>query len=59
MFEDLGESLAEEALTKAELASGIAGIIACRKLAQAAAGENLNVDQPKVSHVLAQAGDEL
>jgi predicted XRE-type DNA-binding protein len=52
VFEDLDVSSAEEALTKAELASRIAGIIARRKLTQAAAGEILGVDQPKVSALL-------
>ena len=46
------EPSADEALTKAELAARIAKIIASRKLTQAAAGEILGVDQPKVSALL-------
>ena len=52
VFKDLDVSSADEALTKAELAARIAGIIAKRKLTQAAAGEILGVDQPKVSALL-------
>ncbi|MEI7704932.1 MAG: XRE family transcriptional regulator [Deltaproteobacteria bacterium] len=43
-------------MTKAELAARIAGIIASRKLTQAAAGEILGVDQPKVSALLRGRG---
>jgi predicted XRE-type DNA-binding protein len=52
VFKDLDVSSADEALTKAELAARIAGIIAKRKLTQAAAGEILGVDQPKVSALM-------
>jgi predicted XRE-type DNA-binding protein len=52
VFKDLGVPSADEALTKAELAARIAEIIASRKLTQAAAGEVLGVDQPKVSALL-------
>jgi predicted XRE-type DNA-binding protein len=52
VFKDLGVPSADEALTKAELAARIAEIIASRKLTQAAAGEVLRVDQPKVSALL-------
>lgn len=52
VFKDLDVSSADEALTKAELAARIAEIIARRKLTQAAAGEILGVDQPKVSALL-------
>jgi predicted XRE-type DNA-binding protein len=52
VFKDLDVSSADEALTKAELAARIAEIIARRKLTQAAAGELLGVDQPKVSALL-------
>lgn len=49
VFRDLDLPAADEALTKAELASRIAGIIAARKLTQAAAAALLGVDQPKIS----------
>ena len=52
VFEDLEISRPEEALAKAELASRIASIIGHRNLNQAAAGEILGVDQPKVSALL-------
>lgn len=49
VFRDLDLPAADEALTKAELAARIAGIIASRKLTQAAAAAILGVDQPKIS----------
>ncbi len=49
VFEDLGHPRPAEALAKAELARKIAEVIAKRRLAQAAAAELLNLDQPKVS----------
>ena len=52
VFKDLEVPSADEALTKAELAARIAGIIGSRKLTQAAAGTILGVDQPKVSALL-------
>ena len=52
VFEDLEVPRAEEAMAKAELASRIAVIVSRRKLTQAAAGEILGVDQPKVSALL-------
>ena len=52
VFEDLEVPFPEEALAKAELASRIAVIIGNRRLTQAAAGEILGVDQPKVSALL-------
>jgi predicted XRE-type DNA-binding protein len=52
VFKDLDVPSADEAMTKAELAARIAEIIARRKLTQAAAGEILGVDQPKVSALL-------
>ena len=52
VFRDLDVALADEALTKAELAARIANVIGSRKLTQAAAGAILGVDQPKVSALL-------
>jgi predicted XRE-type DNA-binding protein len=52
VFKDLDVPSADEAMTKAELAARIAQIIARRNLTQAAAGEILGVDQPKVSALL-------
>ena len=52
VFRDLDLPSAEEALAKAELAARIAEIIAGMKLTQAAAGEVLGVDQPKVSALM-------
>ena len=52
VFKDLDVPSADEGLTKAELAARIAEIIASRKLTQAAVGEILGVDQPKVSALL-------
>jgi predicted XRE-type DNA-binding protein len=49
VFEDLGHPRPAEALAKAELARKIAGLIAKRRLTQAAAAELLHIDQPKVS----------
>ena len=49
VFADLGHPRPAEALAKAELARKIAGVIAKRRLTQAAAAELLNIDQPKVS----------
>jgi predicted XRE-type DNA-binding protein len=52
VFGDLDLPSAEEALAKAELAARIAEIIAGMKLTQAAAGEALGVDQPKISALM-------
>jgi predicted XRE-type DNA-binding protein len=52
VFRDLGVPRPEEALAKAELAAWIAGIVARRKLTQAAAAAVLGVDQPKVSALM-------
>jgi predicted XRE-type DNA-binding protein len=52
VFRDLDLPSAEEALAKAELAARIAEIIAGMKLTQAAAGEILGVDQPKISALM-------
>ena len=49
VFKDLGHPRPAEALAKAELARKIGTLIAKRGLTQAAAGELLKVDQPKVS----------
>jgi predicted XRE-type DNA-binding protein len=49
VFADLGFSDAEERQTKLRLAHAINGVIARRRLTQAAAAEKLGVNQPKVS----------
>ena len=49
VFKDLGHPRPAEALAKAELARKIGTLIAKRGLTQAAAGELLKVDKPKVS----------
>ncbi|WP_375429633.1 helix-turn-helix domain-containing protein [uncultured Sphingomonas sp.] len=49
MFADLGYPDAEERQTKLRLADAINGVIARRRLTQAAAAEKLTVNQPKVS----------
>lgn len=49
VFADLQYPDAEEALLKARLAREIGAIIRERKLTQAAAGDLLGLDQPKVS----------
>jgi predicted XRE-type DNA-binding protein len=51
VFADLGLPDAEESLAKAELASRIGEIIRQLHLTQAAAGELLGIDQPKVSRL--------
>jgi predicted XRE-type DNA-binding protein len=52
IFADLGLPNPEEHLAKAELASRISKAISQRRLTQAAAGELLGIDQPKVSRLL-------
>ncbi len=49
VFADLGYPDAEERQTKLRLADAINGVIARRRLTQAAAAEKLTVNQPKVS----------
>ena len=49
VFADLGYADAEERQTKLRLAHAINGVIARRRLAQAAAAEKLGINQPKVS----------
>jgi len=49
VFADLGYADAEERQTKLRLAHAINGVIARRRLNQAAAAEKLRVNQPKVS----------
>ena len=49
VFADLGYADADERQTKLRLANAINGVIARRRLTQAAAAEKLNVNQPKVS----------
>ncbi len=49
VFADLGYADADERQTKLRLAHAINGVIARRRLTQAAAAEKLNVNQPKVS----------
>ena len=49
VFVDLGYADAEERQTKLRLAHAINGVIARRRLTQAAAAEKLGVNQPKVS----------
>jgi predicted XRE-type DNA-binding protein len=49
VFADLGYADAEERQTKLRLAYAINGVIARRRLTQAAAAEKLHVNQPKVS----------
>lgn len=49
VFADLGYQDAEERQTKLRLAHAINGVIARRRLTQAAAAERLRVNQPKVS----------
>jgi predicted XRE-type DNA-binding protein len=49
VFADLGFVDAEERQTKLRLAHAINGLIARRRLAQAAAAEKLAINQPKVS----------
>lgn len=49
VFADLGYGDAEERQTKLRLAYAINGVIAKRRLTQAAAAEKLGVNQPKVS----------
>jgi predicted XRE-type DNA-binding protein len=49
VFADLGYPDAEERQTKLRLAHAINGVIARRRLTQAAAAEKLRVNQPKVS----------
>jgi predicted XRE-type DNA-binding protein len=49
IFADLGYAYAEERQTKLRLAYAINGMIARRRLTQAAAAERLGVSQPKIS----------
>src|SRR5262245_48460679 len=49
VFADLGYTDAEERQTKLRLAHAINGVIARRRLSQAAAAEKLGINQPKVS----------
>jgi predicted XRE-type DNA-binding protein len=49
VFADLGYADAEERQTKLRLAHAITGVIARRRLTQAAAARKLGVNQPKVS----------
>ena len=56
VFADLGYADADERQTKLRLAHAINGVIARRRLSQAAAAEKLGVNQPKVS---ALANDKL
>jgi len=49
VFADLGYADAEERQTKLSLAHAINGVIARRRLTQAAAAERLGINQPKVS----------
>lgn len=49
VFADLGYSDADERQTKLRLAHAINGVIARRRLTQAAAADKLGVNQPKVS----------
>ena len=49
VFADLGYADAEERQTKLRLAYAINGVVARRRLTQAAAAEKLGINQPKVS----------
>jgi predicted XRE-type DNA-binding protein len=49
VFADLGYADAEERRTKLHLAYAINGVIARRRLTQAAAAEKFGINQPKVS----------
>jgi predicted XRE-type DNA-binding protein len=49
VFADLGYADAEERQTKLRLAHAINGVIARRRLTQAAAADKLGINQPKVS----------
>jgi predicted XRE-type DNA-binding protein len=49
VFADLGYADAEERQTKLLLAHAIDGVIARRRMSQAAAAERLGINQPKVS----------
>ncbi|MGO9681876.1 MAG: helix-turn-helix domain-containing protein [Beijerinckiaceae bacterium] len=49
VFADLGYAEAEERQTKLRLAHAVNGVIARRRLTQAAAAEKLGINQPKVS----------
>jgi predicted XRE-type DNA-binding protein len=49
VFADLGYPDAEERQTKLRLAHAINGVVARRRLTQAAAAEKLGINQPKVS----------
>lgn len=52
VFEDLGVTAPEEALTKAQIAASICRIIKERKLTQRRAAAMLGIDQPKVSALM-------
>ena len=49
VFADLGYADADERQTKLRLANAVNGVIARRRLTQAAAAEKLHINQPKVS----------
>jgi predicted XRE-type DNA-binding protein len=49
VFADLGYADADERQTKLRLAHAINGVIARRRLSQAATAEKLGINQPKVS----------
>jgi predicted XRE-type DNA-binding protein len=49
VFADLGYADAEERQTKLRLVHAINGVVARRRLTQAAAAEKLRINQPKVS----------
>jgi predicted XRE-type DNA-binding protein len=49
VFADLGYADAEERQTKLRLVHAINGVVARRRLTQAAAAEKLGINQPKVS----------
>jgi predicted XRE-type DNA-binding protein len=52
VFADLGLPQPEERLAKAALAGELARLIRGKGLTQKAAAERLEIDQPKVSHLL-------
>lgn len=52
VFADLGLPQPEERLAKAALAHALTRLIRARGLTQKAAAEQLDIDQPKVSHLL-------
>ena len=52
VFQDLGQENPEEALAKARLARQIAKIVEQHGWTQTEAGEQMGIDQPKVSKIL-------